>query len=68
MSYFFSLRLTKLNDEMKESDMGALGDETYNEVFRDYTQMAHSHPERLIRANQRDIPDCDAPDVDTTSK
>lgn len=53
---------------MKESDMGALGDETYNEVFRDYTQMAHSHPERLIRANQRDIPDCDAPDVDTTSK
>ncbi|XP_077288273.1 centaurin beta 1A [Arctopsyche grandis] len=53
------LRLTKLNDEMKESDMGALGDETYNEVFRDYTQMAHSHPERLIRSNHRDSLNCE---------
>ncbi|GBP47546.1 Arf-GAP with coiled-coil, ANK repeat and PH domain-containing protein 2 [Eumeta japonica] len=44
------LRLTKLNDEMKESEMSS-NDDTYNEVFRDYTQLAHSHPERLVRKN-----------------
>lgn len=38
---------------MKDSEMGVMGDETYNEVFKDYTQMAHSHPERLVRPNQR---------------
>ncbi|KAL0883280.1 hypothetical protein ABMA27_016699 [Loxostege sticticalis] len=43
------LRLTKLNEEMRESEM-ASNDDTYNEVFRDYTQLAHSHPERLVRA------------------
>ncbi|XP_068633119.1 arf-GAP with coiled-coil, ANK repeat and PH domain-containing protein 2 isoform X2 [Battus philenor] len=43
------LRLTKLNEEMRESEMSS-NDDTYNEVFRDYTQLAHSHPERLIRA------------------
>ncbi|XP_041978874.1 arf-GAP with coiled-coil, ANK repeat and PH domain-containing protein 2 isoform X2 [Aricia agestis] len=42
------LRLTKLNEEMRESEMSS--DDTYNEVFRDYTQLAHSHPERLVRA------------------
>lgn len=42
------LRLTKLNDEMKDSEMSS-NDDTYNEVFRDYTQLAHSHPERLQR-------------------
>ncbi|XP_059049173.1 arf-GAP with coiled-coil, ANK repeat and PH domain-containing protein 2 [Achroia grisella] len=43
------LRLTKLNEEMRESEMSS-NDDTYNEVFRDYTQLAHSHPERLVRA------------------
>ncbi|CAK1556377.1 unnamed protein product [Leptosia nina] len=42
------LRLTKLNEEMRESEMSS-NDDTYNEVFRDYTQLAHSHPERLVR-------------------
>ncbi|XP_026327195.1 arf-GAP with coiled-coil, ANK repeat and PH domain-containing protein 2 isoform X2 [Hyposmocoma kahamanoa] len=42
------LRLTKLNEEMRESEMSS-NDDTYNEVFRDYTQLAHSHPERLLR-------------------
>lgn len=49
MSFFHRLRLTKLNEEMRESEM-ASNDDTYNEVFRDYTQLAHSHPERLVRA------------------
>ncbi|XP_013186875.1 arf-GAP with coiled-coil, ANK repeat and PH domain-containing protein 2 isoform X2 [Amyelois transitella] len=44
------LRLTKLNEEMRESEMSS-NDDTYNEVFRDYTQLAHSHPERLMRRN-----------------
>ncbi|XP_075977486.1 centaurin beta 1A [Anticarsia gemmatalis] len=43
------LRLTKLNEQMRESEMSS-NDDTYNEVFRDYTQLAHSHPERLVRA------------------
>lgn len=42
------LRLTKLNEEMRESEMSS-NDDTYNEVFRDYTQLAHHHPERLLR-------------------
>lgn len=33
---------------MRESEMSS-NDDTYNEVFRDYTQLAHSHPERLLR-------------------
>lgn len=33
---------------MRESEMSS-NDDTYNEVFRDYTQLAHSHPERLMR-------------------
>ena len=33
---------------MRESEMSS-NDDTYNEVFRDYTQLAHSHPERLVR-------------------
>ncbi|XP_072949106.1 arf-GAP with coiled-coil, ANK repeat and PH domain-containing protein 2 [Epargyreus clarus] len=43
------LRLTKLNEEMREGELSS-NDDTYNEVFRDYTQLAHSHPERLVRA------------------
>ncbi|VVC92157.1 unnamed protein product [Leptidea sinapis] len=54
------LRLTKLNEEMRESEMSS-NDDTYNEVFRDYTQLAHSHPERLVRArphNNNDATNC----------
>ncbi|CAG9101935.1 unnamed protein product [Plutella xylostella] len=42
------LRLTKLNEEMRDSEMSS-NDDTYTSVFRDYTQLAHSHPERLQR-------------------
>ncbi|ELU18512.1 hypothetical protein CAPTEDRAFT_168178 [Capitella teleta] len=45
------LRLSKLNEEMKEVEgiYGTSGDETFNEVFRDFTNMANNAPEKLQR-------------------
>lgn len=44
------LRLARLNEEMKEAEGFTIqGDETVNEVFRDFTNMANSAPERLNR-------------------
>lgn len=45
------LRLAKLNDEMKEADgyLGNPGDETFQDVFRDFTNMASNNPEKLKR-------------------
>ncbi|KAK2575979.1 hypothetical protein KPH14_007340 [Odynerus spinipes] len=46
------LRLGLLNEEMKDSDIGVTGDETFNDVVRDFSQLACSHPERLQRRNE----------------
>lgn len=45
------LRLAKLNEEMREHDgyIGGPGDETFTEVFRDFTNMANNTPEKLNR-------------------
>ncbi|XP_044260319.1 arf-GAP with coiled-coil, ANK repeat and PH domain-containing protein 2 isoform X1 [Tribolium madens] len=43
------LRLGRLNDEMKESENGVTGDSMFNDVVRDFSQLACSHPERLQR-------------------
>ncbi|XP_063228186.1 arf-GAP with coiled-coil, ANK repeat and PH domain-containing protein 2 isoform X2 [Bacillus rossius redtenbacheri] len=43
------LRLSILNEEIKASEMGSLGDDTFNDVVRDFSQLAYSHPERLVR-------------------
>ncbi|BFZ23577.1 hypothetical protein BsWGS_26617 [Bradybaena similaris] len=45
------LRLSKLNDEMKEADgyLGNPGDETFQDVFRDFSNMASNNPEKLKR-------------------
>lgn len=43
------LRLGKLNEEMKESESGVSGDATFNDVVRDFSQLACTHPERLNR-------------------
>ncbi|KAK3583409.1 hypothetical protein CHS0354_040376 [Potamilus streckersoni] len=44
------LRLAKLNEEMKMDDvMGNPGDETFNDVFRDFSNMASNNPEKLKR-------------------
>lgn len=34
---------------MKDSELGITGDDTFNDVVRDFSQLACSHPERLQR-------------------
>ncbi|XP_012942189.1 arf-GAP with coiled-coil, ANK repeat and PH domain-containing protein 2 [Aplysia californica] len=45
------LRLAKLTEEMKESEgyMGNPGDDTFQDVCRDFTNMASNNPEKLKR-------------------
>ncbi|KAF2898918.1 hypothetical protein ILUMI_07256 [Ignelater luminosus] len=43
------LRLGRLNEEMKDSDVGITNDEMFNDVVRDFSQLAYCHPERLLR-------------------
>ncbi|XP_060078095.1 arf-GAP with coiled-coil, ANK repeat and PH domain-containing protein 2-like [Ylistrum balloti] len=47
------LRLAKLNEEMKESGGGYNnpGDDTFQDVFRDFSNMASNNPEKLKRTN-----------------
>ncbi|XP_022340712.2 arf-GAP with coiled-coil, ANK repeat and PH domain-containing protein 2-like isoform X1 [Crassostrea virginica] len=47
------LRLAKLNEDMKE-DGGNPGDETFNDVFKDFTNMASENPEKLKRKENQD--------------
>ncbi|GLH03543.1 ArfGAP with SH3 domain, ANK repeat and PH domain-containing protein [Gryllus bimaculatus] len=46
------LRLAMLNEEIKASELGSTGDDTFNDVVRDFSQLAYSHPERLQRGPQ----------------
>lgn len=50
MDVRFRLRLGRLNEEMKDSEAGVSGDDTFNDVVRDFSHLACSHPERLNRA------------------
>nr|XP_023688230.1 arf-GAP with coiled-coil, ANK repeat and PH domain-containing protein 1 [Paramormyrops kingsleyae]XP_023688231.1 arf-GAP with coiled-coil, ANK repeat and PH domain-containing protein 1 [Paramormyrops kingsleyae]XP_023688232.1 arf-GAP with coiled-coil, ANK repeat and PH domain-containing protein 1 [Paramormyrops kingsleyae]XP_023688233.1 arf-GAP with coiled-coil, ANK repeat and PH domain-containing protein 1 [Paramormyrops kingsleyae] len=45
------LRIAKMNKEMREMDgaFGQSGDETYQDIFRDFSQMASNNPEKLKR-------------------
>uniref|UniRef100_A0A4W4FW13 Arf-GAP with coiled-coil, ANK repeat and PH domain-containing protein n=1 Tax=Electrophorus electricus TaxID=8005 RepID=A0A4W4FW13_ELEEL len=45
------LRLAKMNEEMRESEgpYNATGDETYQDIFQDFTQMASEDPDKLNR-------------------
>uniref|UniRef100_A0A8C9UA97 Arf-GAP with coiled-coil, ANK repeat and PH domain-containing protein n=1 Tax=Scleropages formosus TaxID=113540 RepID=A0A8C9UA97_SCLFO len=45
------LRIAKMNKEMREMDgaFGQSGDETYHDIFRDFSQMASNNPEKLKR-------------------
>ena len=43
------LRLAKLNEEMKDSDLGNPTDETFQDVFQDFTNLASYDPEKLNR-------------------
>ncbi|XP_012282480.1 arf-GAP with coiled-coil, ANK repeat and PH domain-containing protein 2 [Orussus abietinus] len=46
------LRLGLLNEEMKDSEVGVSGDETFNDVVRDFSHLACSHPEKLHRRSE----------------
>lgn len=43
------LRLGRLNEEMKNSESGISGDDMFNDVVRDFSRLAYSHPEKLQR-------------------
>ncbi|XP_028330029.1 arf-GAP with coiled-coil, ANK repeat and PH domain-containing protein 1 isoform X2 [Gouania willdenowi] len=45
------LRIAKMNKEMQETDeaYGPSGDETYHDIFRDFSHMASNNPEKLKR-------------------
>ncbi|XP_043926762.1 arf-GAP with coiled-coil, ANK repeat and PH domain-containing protein 2-like [Protopterus annectens] len=50
------LRLARMNEEMRESEgpYGQSGDQTYHDIFRDFSQMASDNPEKLNRYQQKD--------------
>ncbi|XP_044277079.1 arf-GAP with coiled-coil, ANK repeat and PH domain-containing protein 2 isoform X1 [Varanus komodoensis] len=52
------LRLARMNEEMRESEglYGQPGDETYQDIFRDFSQMASNNPEKLNRFQSSDAP------------
>uniref|UniRef100_A0A8C2BN70 Arf-GAP with coiled-coil, ANK repeat and PH domain-containing protein n=1 Tax=Cyprinus carpio TaxID=7962 RepID=A0A8C2BN70_CYPCA len=43
------LRIAKMNKEMREMDGAPSGDDTYHDIFRDFSQMASNNPEKLKR-------------------
>ncbi|KAK6617749.1 hypothetical protein RUM43_013977 [Polyplax serrata] len=45
------LRLGLLNEEMRDSELGS-PDDMFNDVVRDFSQLAYLHPERLVRKNE----------------
>ncbi|KAM3835380.1 arf-GAP with coiled-coil, ANK repeat and PH domain-containing protein 2 isoform 2-T2 [Vipera latastei] len=51
------LRLARMNEEMRESEFGQPGDETYQDIFRDFSQMASNNPEKLKRFQPPDTPE-----------
>lgn len=52
------LRLAKMNDEMREAEgpYSQSGDETYQDIFQDFTQMASNDPDKLNRFQPHDSP------------
>uniref|UniRef100_A0A8C1FZI7 Arf-GAP with coiled-coil, ANK repeat and PH domain-containing protein n=1 Tax=Cyprinus carpio TaxID=7962 RepID=A0A8C1FZI7_CYPCA len=45
------LRIAKMNKEMREMDGTPSGDDTYHDIFRDFSQMASNNPEKLKRGS-----------------
>ncbi|KAJ0032534.1 hypothetical protein NQD34_002615 [Periophthalmus magnuspinnatus] len=52
------LRLAKMNEEMREAEgpYSQSGDETYQDIFQDFTHMASNDPEKLNRYQGYDPP------------
>lgn len=55
------LRLARLNEEMRESDEISQGDNTFFDVFRDFSNMASKEPDRLRRKFDSKDPDRQTP-------
>lgn len=55
------LRLARLNDEMRESDEISRGDNTFFDVFKDFSKMASMEPDRLKRKFDSKDPDRQTP-------
>uniref|UniRef100_A0A672ISY1 Arf-GAP with coiled-coil, ANK repeat and PH domain-containing protein n=1 Tax=Salarias fasciatus TaxID=181472 RepID=A0A672ISY1_SALFA len=51
------LRLAKMNEEMREAEgpYSQSGDETYQDIFQDFTHMASNDPDKLNRYQQYDL-------------
>ncbi|XP_068460252.1 arf-GAP with coiled-coil, ANK repeat and PH domain-containing protein 2 isoform X2 [Clinocottus analis] len=51
------LRLAKMNEEMREAEgpYSQSGDETYQDIFQDFTHMASNDPDKLNRYQQYDV-------------
>eukprot|EP00112_Aurelia_sp_Birch-Aquarium-sp1_P018836 Seg456.3 transcript_id=Seg456.3/GoldUCD/mRNA.D3Y31 product="Arf-GAP with coiled-coil ANK repeat and PH domain-containing protein 2" protein_id=Seg456.3/GoldUCD/D3Y31 len=47
------LRLARMNEEMKETEVATSTDETFSNVIKDFSNMASQHPERLKRNSER---------------
>ncbi|XP_063703447.1 arf-GAP with coiled-coil, ANK repeat and PH domain-containing protein 2 [Culicoides brevitarsis] len=46
------LRLTQLNEEIgNDGDGDTIGDNTYNEVMRDFCNLSHNQPQKLVQRN-----------------
>lgn len=46
------LRLTQLNEEIgNDGDGDTTGDNTYNEVMRDFCNLSHNQPQKLVQRN-----------------
>ncbi|XP_062306628.1 arf-GAP with coiled-coil, ANK repeat and PH domain-containing protein 2-like isoform X3 [Osmerus eperlanus] len=52
------LRLAKMNEEMREAEgpYSQSGDETYQDIFQDFSHMASNDPDKLNRYQQYDLP------------
>ncbi|XP_041479472.1 arf-GAP with coiled-coil, ANK repeat and PH domain-containing protein 2-like isoform X2 [Lytechinus variegatus] len=48
------LRLSKLNEEMKDAELGNPNDETFQDVFQDFTNLAQYDPQKLNRNRSSD--------------
>ncbi|XP_078281330.1 arf-GAP with coiled-coil, ANK repeat and PH domain-containing protein 3 isoform X3 [Rhinoraja longicauda] len=54
------LRLARMNEEMRETEgpFGQPGDETYHDIFREFSHMASNNPEKLNRRSFQVRPSC----------
>jgi len=47
------LRLARMNEELRETEVSTLPDETFSNVIKDFSNMASQNPEKLKRGTER---------------